>query len=122
MRRAPTILLAVLALVAMAAGNADAIGYFGSHFAVVNPNGTIDHSSGVQSILKKGKGVYQLDFNPSLETCGYSALITGETPGQITAKPPVAGRIEVHTFTAKGAPANRSFSLTVICAPGLPPS
>jgi hypothetical protein len=105
--------------------------YFGSW----NANGTVAIYEPDVAMLKRGTGFYKATFFTDVSGCGQYATITGTTTGQIAVGPSTLDQVtshgglhgtlslDVRTFDATGAPADRSFAVAAICGIGksLPP-
>jgi hypothetical protein len=89
-------------------------------FAAVAANGDFVRGNATSGgHLVQGSGVYTVGFAQSISSCVYTATLgttdaTAVPPGQITVSEK-AGRVEVHTFDATGAPADAAFQLIVAC-------
>lgn len=89
--------------------------------------GTFLAGRGASSSSRVGTGVYQVNFNRSVQGCGWSATLNDDdagaaASGQITVERASAGdpdSLFVRTFNAAGAAANTAsgdgFTVTVLC-------
>lgn len=99
-------------------GNAWAAG-FASYFAVVTPNGATARGAGVDSSARTSAGNFEVVFTREVTACGFVASVNGANSGFAVAigDSTNANRILVKTFGTNGAPANRTFTVIVTCAP-----
>lgn len=129
-RVTPATVIATVALILAAGGGAYATTSAGGtvEWAVVKANGHIARASGAvgsSQVTKSGKpvpGSYRVLFLDDVRNCAYKATL-GNALGGV---PPVgdigvahmggvANGVFVHTTNAKGASANESFHVAVIC-------
>ncbi|WP_271201731.1 hypothetical protein [Methylopila turkensis] len=82
-----------------------------------NSNGTARTVSGVAAVQRTALGSYRITFPRAVTTCSWQATIIGATPGMLTIAT-VSGQpaiLNVLTFAANGAAADRLFSILVKC-------
>jgi len=121
-RGAAISVLAVWLGAGVAAAQAPALN---GYFAVINQNGKVVRSSGVQGAKRQDVGRYRIDFAQAVTDCAVVASLVGSTGGQVSTQqlansPNV---IRVFTFSHNGTPANSSFAIQLTCAPEIvPPS
>jgi hypothetical protein len=87
-------------------------------WAVVAPDGSLEHGDGVVSSAKLDTGSYEVIFRRDVTECAYVASIqhssqTGET--LVEPRNGNANGVFVGTFTSAGAPADKRFHLIVAC-------
>jgi hypothetical protein len=114
--RMRAVLLAGFVLLAAVVGQARAAG-FANYFAVVTAAGAVSMSSGVISAAKTGPGVYDVTFKRLVTDCGFTASVTGPTPGFASANRKTGRIVTVSTFSKTGAAANLPSTVILICGP-----
>lgn len=92
-------------------------------YVMVNPNGSIQGSSRVNSVTRTATGVYQVDFQEDTDTCSRTVSVgrsrtsdpgsSGFASAHITSSP--ANQVQVITYDVGGNLADRAFLLEVTC-------
>ena len=95
-----------------------------THFAAVNDEGQLVRRRGVLSSFKTSEdGDYQVVFDKEIANCAFQATVVNAAPtsnalrGQIGVGVAAgdARALQVQTTNATGAPAKRSFHLSILC-------
>jgi hypothetical protein len=86
-------------------------------FGAVAADGTLASGArGAKTVSHTAaSGDYNVDFDSDVSKCARTATITGATPGFVTTDAADADTVTVHTFSAAGVAADRSFHLLVTC-------
>jgi hypothetical protein len=95
-----------------------------THFAAVNGEGQLVRSRGVLSSFKTSEdGDYQVVFDKEIRNCAYQATVVNAAPTENALRGQIgvglaaddARALQVQTTNAAGAPAKRSFHVTILC-------
>jgi hypothetical protein len=108
-------LLTTLAIFA-ATGHVRASG-FATYFANLSATGTVSVSSGVQTAVRSGVGVYNVTFVRLINDCGFTVSVTGPTPGYASVNRTSGRTVTVFTFLKNGTSHNLPSNIILVCGP-----
>jgi hypothetical protein len=113
--RIGAVLLAALAFGATT-GQSHASG-FATHFANLSATGAVSISSGVQTAVRAGVGVYTVTFVRVINNCGFTVSVTGPTPGYASVNRTSGRAVTVFTFLKNGTAHNLPSNIILVCGP-----
>jgi hypothetical protein len=113
--RIGAVLLTALALV-VATGHARASG-FATYFANLSATGAVSISSGVQTTVRAGVGVYHVTFVRRIINCVFTVSVTGPTPGYASVNRTSGRAVTVFTFLKNGTAHNLPSNIILVCGP-----